>query len=36
MEAIPLAEFVPDLTSREDIPLVRDYLRKEFGNLVWR
>jgi NDP-sugar pyrophosphorylase family protein len=36
MEAIPLAEFVPDLTSREDIPLVRDYLRKEFGDLVWR
>jgi glucose-1-phosphate adenylyltransferase len=35
MEAIPLAEHVPDLTSREDIAAVRDYLQKEFGNLVW-
>jgi ADP-glucose pyrophosphorylase len=36
MEAIPLAEHVPDLTSRDDIAIVRDYLQKEYGSLVWR
>jgi NDP-sugar pyrophosphorylase family protein len=33
---IPLAEYVPDLTSREDIKQVQEYLRREYPDLVWR
>jgi len=36
MEAIPLAEYVPDLTNRDDIAIVREYLQREYGNFVWR
>jgi glucose-1-phosphate adenylyltransferase len=33
MAAIPLAEYVPDLTVTADIPKVREYLRREFPDL---
>ncbi len=30
--AYPLCEHVPDLTSQDDLPVVRDYLGKHFGD----
>ena len=36
MAAIPLAEYVPDLTTKSDIPHVRDYLKREFPYLTMR
>ena len=32
----PLAEHVPDLTNRDDIIRVREYLAKEFADFPWR
>jgi ADP-glucose pyrophosphorylase len=33
---IPLSEYVPDLTTKSDIPLVREYLKREFPYLTLR
>ena len=35
LKALPLKEHVPDLTSKEDIPVTREYLRKYFATLTW-
>jgi glucose-1-phosphate adenylyltransferase len=35
MIAIPLAEHVPDLTSRDDIHRVREYLEREYPDDLW-
>ncbi|MDH7515434.1 MAG: NTP transferase domain-containing protein, partial [Bacteroidota bacterium] len=35
MRAVPAAEHVPDLTSREDIPAVEAFLAREFGEVLW-
>jgi glucose-1-phosphate adenylyltransferase len=32
---IPLSELVPDLTSVRDVPLVREYLDREFNDFTW-
>ncbi len=32
---VPLAEQVPDLTAREDIPLVMEFLAKNYGDPPW-
>lgn len=33
---IPLSEHVPDLTSKEDINIIKDFLKKEYPNdLIW-
>lgn len=36
MAALPLAEYVPDLTMKADIPAVREYLKREFPYLSMR
>jgi ADP-glucose pyrophosphorylase len=33
---IPLSEYVPDLTMKTDIPLVKEYLKREFPYLTLR
>jgi hypothetical protein len=36
VQAIPISEHVPDLTSKEDIVILKEYLKKHFPNkLNW-
>nr|WP_298792308.1 sugar phosphate nucleotidyltransferase [uncultured Allomuricauda sp.] len=35
MEGLPLSEHVPDLTSKEDIQVVKKYLKKHYPKLDW-
>jgi NDP-sugar pyrophosphorylase family protein len=35
MKAIPLREHVPDLTYKDDIPAVKEYLERHFATLSW-
>lgn len=35
MIGIPLAEHVPDLTSKEDIAIMKDYILKHYASLKW-
>lgn len=36
MRAIPMSEHVPDLTSKEDISIMNDYLSTHFAGFDWR
>ncbi|MFH6770052.1 sugar phosphate nucleotidyltransferase [Gaetbulibacter aquiaggeris] len=35
VHAIPISEHVPDLTSKEDIAILKEYLAKHYSNMNW-